>query len=93
MRLGLALVAGQRGTLGDFPSLGSYFLEWSTDGSTVAPSVTCTIRKMMNAHDMHVINMQKGTKLSITGPFGAIQTKQQLKLFNILVSLPKRLHL
>ena len=31
MHLGLALVAGQRGTLGDFPSLGSYFLEWSPD--------------------------------------------------------------
>ena len=31
MHLGLALVAGQRGSLGDFPSLGSYFLEWSTD--------------------------------------------------------------
>ena len=31
MHPGLALVAGQRGTLGDFPSLGSYFLEWSTD--------------------------------------------------------------
>ena len=31
---GLALVAGQRGTLGDFPSLGSYFLERSTDFGT-----------------------------------------------------------
>ena len=31
MHPGLALVAGQRGTLGDFPSLGSYFLERSTD--------------------------------------------------------------
>ena len=31
MHPGLALVAGQRGSLGDFPSLGSYFLERSTD--------------------------------------------------------------
>ena len=31
MHPGLALVAGQRGTLGDFPSLGSDFLERSTD--------------------------------------------------------------
>ena len=31
MHPGLALVAGQRGTLGDFPSLRSYFLERSTD--------------------------------------------------------------
>ena len=31
MHSGLALVAGQKWTLGDFPSLGSYFLERSTD--------------------------------------------------------------
>ena len=31
MHLRLALVAELRGTLGDFPSLGSYFLERSTD--------------------------------------------------------------
>jgi hypothetical protein len=31
MHPGLALVAELRGTLGDFPSLGSYFFEWSTD--------------------------------------------------------------
>jgi hypothetical protein len=29
-------------------------------GSTGAPSVTCTIRKMMNAHDMHMTNVQEG---------------------------------
>jgi len=31
MHPGLALVAELRGTLGDFPSLGSYFLERSSD--------------------------------------------------------------
>ena len=31
MHLGLALVAERRETLGDFPSLGSYFFERSTD--------------------------------------------------------------
>jgi len=31
MHPGLALVAERRGTLGDFPSIGSYFLERSTD--------------------------------------------------------------
>jgi len=40
-------------------------------GSTVAPSVTCTIHKMMNAHDMRMTNMQKGTKLNTTGRLGA----------------------
>ena len=44
-------------------------------GSTGAPSVTDTIRKMMNAHDMRMINMQKGTKLNTIGRFGAIQIK------------------
>jgi hypothetical protein len=29
-------------------------------GSTGAPSVTDTIRKMMNAHDMRMTNVQKG---------------------------------
>ena len=55
MHPGLALVAELIGILGDFPSLGSYFLERNTDlgfGSTVAPSVTCTTRKMMYAHGM-----------------------------------------
>jgi len=31
MHPGLALVAELRGTLGDFPSLGSYFLKRNTD--------------------------------------------------------------
>ena len=55
MHPGLALVAELRGTLRDFTSLRSYFFERSTDLGVrfkVAPSVTCTIRKMMYAHDM-----------------------------------------
>ena len=45
-------------------------------GSTGAPSVTDTIRKMMNAHDMRMTNMQKGTRLNTTGLHGATQNKQ-----------------
>ena len=45
-------------------------------GSTVAPSVTGTIRKMMDAHDMRMTNMQKWTKLNTTGLLGATQTNQ-----------------
>jgi len=58
----LALVAELSGFLGDIPSLESYFLEQNTNlkfGSTVAPSVTCTIRKMMYAHDMLMTTHKK----------------------------------
>ena len=63
MHPGLALVAGQRGSLGDFPSLGSYFLERSTD-----------LRVRFNGRSLG--HVQKGTKLNTTGHLGATQNKQ-----------------
>jgi len=62
MHPGLASVAELSGFLRDFPSLGSNFLERNTNlgfGSTVVPSVTCAIRKMMYAHDMLMTTHKK----------------------------------
>jgi len=60
MHPGLALVAELRGTLGDFQvpdPTSSNGAPTSGFGSTVAPSVTCTLRKRMNAHDMHMTDI------------------------------------
>ena len=63
MHSGLALVAELRGTLGDFQvsdPTSSNGAPTSGFGSKVAPSVTGTICKMMDVHDMRMTNMQEG---------------------------------
>jgi len=58
MHPGLALVAELRGFLGEVSDpTSSNGAPTSGFGSTVAPSVTCTIRKMMDAHDLRMTNI------------------------------------
>ena len=60
MHPGLALVVELRGFLRDFQvsdPTSSNGAPTSGFGSTVTPSVTCTIRKMMDAHDMRMMDI------------------------------------